>query len=828
MKKLLTLVSFIALSLVQTDAFSQGTNCATADPFCTGTTYTFPNNTGVADMGTYQCLTTTPNPAWYYLQIANSGNIDIHITQTNSSGSGIDVDFIMWGPFTSVSNACATITPSTSAVDCSYSTAATEDANIPSAVTGQFYMLLLTNFSNQPGTISFSQTGGTGSTDCSIVCGPPNATTGAPQTLTCSTTSVSLSASSTTAGVTYSWTGPGIVSGGTTATPVVNAAGTYTVTVTDPANAGCPATATQVVNLNNTPPNIVAGGPQTITCVVTSVSLNANSSTPGATYSWAGAGIVSGGTTATPTVNAAGTYTVTVTDPANGCTATATQVVNGSTTVPTVTTGATQTINCTTTSTTLNATSSGVSYSWTGPGIVSGGTTATPTVNAAGTYTVIVTDNSSSCTDTATQDVINTAVLPNASAGSAQTLTCSTTSVSLSGSSTTTGVTYSWSGPGVVSGGTTATPTVNAAGTYTVTVTDPATGCTNTATQTVNTNTTAPNVVTGLAQTITCADTTATLTANSSTTGATYSWAGPGVVSGGTTTSPTVDAGGTYTVTVTDPSNGCSATATQLVNTNTTPPTAQAGSNTVFPCNLTTMNLSGTGSSSGAGFSYNWTTSNGGISSGSNTLTPSITQPGTYYITVTNSANGCVSTDSVVVTPDVLANASFTATPTSGTPPLSVTFTNNSTGAVGYVWNLGDGTTSTLPDPANIYNNTGSYVVTLYASNANGCVDSVQMTIDVHGNSVLVVPNVFTPNGDGSNDIFQPVLAEWLKSFNAEVYDRWGLKMYDWSNENAGWNGQSKNGSPAPDGAYYYIISAQGDDGKDYKFTGYVQLIRQK
>lgn len=823
MKKVLfTLVVFVIACL---ESFSQGTNCATADPFCTGTTYTFPNNTGVPDQGTYQCLTTTPNPAWYYLQIANSGNIDIHITQTNTSGTGIDVDFIMWGPFTSVANACATITPSTSAVDCSYSTAAQEDANIVGAVTGQFYMLMLTNFSNQPGTISFSQTGGSGSTNCAIVCAAPNATTGATQTLTCATPTATLSASSTTPGtMTYSWAGPGIVSGGGTQTPTVNLPGTYTVTVTNPAAPTCPTTATQLVTFNNTPPNIVMGGPQSITCTVTSLTLSANSTTPGATYSWAGPGIVSGGTTGTPTVNVNGTYTVTITDPANGCTSTGTQVVNLNNTPPALSTGATQTITCLTPTTTLSATATGVTYNWSGAGITAGGTTANPTVNAAGTYTVTVTDATSGCTSTATQDVISTISTPDASAGTPQTVTCALTSVTLNGNSTTPGVTYSWSGPGGFNSSL-QNPTVTSAGTYTVTVTD-ATGCTNTATQLVNSNTTPPNVVTGSAQTLTCATTSVGLSANSSTTGATYSWSGPGITSGGTTATPTAGTAGTYTVTVTDPANGCTATATQLVNSNTTPPTANAGTDNVFPCNLSTINLNGAGSSTGAGFTYSW--SGAGITSGSTTLTPSISGPGTYTLTVTNTANGCTTTDVVVINPDVLADANFSATPSSGTPPLNVVFTNNSTNAVSYLWNFGDGTGSPLSNPTNTYTSTGTYTVTLYAINGNGCVDSMQMTIEVNGLSALVIPNVFTPNGDGSNDIFQPILAEWLKSFKAEVYDRWGLKMYDWTNEHSGWNGQSKNGSPAPDGAYYYIISAQGDDGKDYQFTGYVQLIRTK
>ncbi len=124
--------------------------------------------------------------------------------------------------------------------------------------------------------------------------------------------------SSSTAGATYQWSGPGIVSGGTTLTPSVNMTGTYTLTVTAPN--GCTSTDNVLVTLDNALPNAEAGEAKVLTCTVTSVMLGGSSSTAGATYQWSGPGIVSGGTTLTPSVKMAGTYTLTVTAP-NGCTA---------------------------------------------------------------------------------------------------------------------------------------------------------------------------------------------------------------------------------------------------------------------------------------------------------------------------------------------------------------------------------------------------------------------------------------------------------------------------------------------------------------------------
>jgi hypothetical protein len=151
---------------------STGNDCGTALPFCTGTSYVFPNNTNQPDLGTIDCLISTPNPVWYYMQIANPGNLNINISQTDAFGFGIDVDFDLWGPFTTLSNGCVAIANGTApSVDCSFSPAFTEQANIVGALTGQFYILLLTNFSNDPGTISFSSaTGSTATTNCALLC----------------------------------------------------------------------------------------------------------------------------------------------------------------------------------------------------------------------------------------------------------------------------------------------------------------------------------------------------------------------------------------------------------------------------------------------------------------------------------------------------------------------------------------------------------------------------------------------------------------------------------------------------------------------------------
>src|SRR6478672_3084553 len=94
------------LSLILTffsfQAFSQSANCPGALPFCAGgSTYTFPNTTGSASVGSPGCLGSAPNPAWFYFQISISGNLNFTLTQGNNAPNynNQDVDFIVWGPF---------------------------------------------------------------------------------------------------------------------------------------------------------------------------------------------------------------------------------------------------------------------------------------------------------------------------------------------------------------------------------------------------------------------------------------------------------------------------------------------------------------------------------------------------------------------------------------------------------------------------------------------------------------------------------------------------------------------------------------------------------
>ncbi|MFM2208234.1 MAG: hypothetical protein RL213_2209, partial [Bacteroidota bacterium] len=245
---------------------------------------------------------------------------------------------------------------------------------------------------------------------------------------------------------------------------------------------------------------------------------------------------------------------------------------------------------------------------------------------------------------------------PTVNAGPDKTITCSSPTVALSGSSTTTGVTYSWAaslGGVIVSGAASATPTVSAAGRYILTVSDPSGSCTSTDTAFVTANTAAPSVSAGADKALNCTTSQVTLNGSSGTAGVSYSWAasnGGNILSGATTASAVVNASGTYVLTVTNPVNGCFARDTALVTSNTASPGANAGPDKVLTCAMGTVTLNGTTLS---GNSYVWTYSAGGnIVNGANTLIPIVDAPGTYTLTVTNTVNGCTSSDQAVVTTD--------------------------------------------------------------------------------------------------------------------------------------------------------------------------------
>ncbi len=535
-------------------------------------------------------------------------------------------------------------------------------------------------------TISTAQGCTSTSTHHVVIAGGPVATISANGPLTfCAGGNVILTAHG---GGTYHWD-----NNSTVAARTVNAAGTYTVTVT---LNGCTATANVIVTVANPPVvNITPNGNVTV-CNGSSVNLSTNNNGGGALYHWS-TGATTRPITVTPTATT--TYTVTVTNVA-GCTGTATKTVTVSALPVPVINAAAPTQCYRTLSTTQNFTN----YLW------SNGANTT-TVNAtSGVWTVTVT-NAAGCTGTATITVtIANAPAPVITFPGNDSICAGTTKVlSLSAAFST----YHWS----QNNANTATITVNATGLYRVTVTR-ANGCTAVAQQQITVITVAPTIVRIPANGPVCSADLLRLRVpipNNTAPYTTYHWS----LNNLATDTITFTATGTYRVTVTN-YLGCTGTATinETVNASPAVPVITVTSPTNCSKLLTTTNNYST---------YNWT-------GGGNTNTKAALASGTYTVTVSNAA-GCTRTNSSTVV--VTAGPTPTIVPSGPTVfclgdsvHLSTSTTYNA-----YLWSNA-ATTATITALV-----TGNYAVTV--TNGQGCTGVATIQVTVNGN---VIPTVTPAN----------------------------------------------------------------------------------
>lgn len=497
----------------------------------------------------------------------------------------------------------------------------------------------------------------------------------------------------------FVWNGPnGYVSN--LLHPQVNMPGTFVFKVTDTLTT-CINSANAVVAADTMKPLFpLTGG--VLTCVQNTVTITGNALPAGVNFSWKGPfGFTS--TLENPVVSAAGTYSVTVTNPGNSCSSTHSVAVTSNTTPPTATANAVGAITCISNTVQLmgNGSPAGITYKWAGPGgFIS--TQQNPIVSAPGTYQLTTTNPQNGCTNTATAIAQLNTTPPGATA-SGGVRTCISPTVTLQASSNTPGVTYRWAGPSGFNS-TLQNPTVTTVGTYTVTVTNPANGCTSTGTASVTQNITPPNL-TVTSAVISCNTPMPHLVANSQTNGATFSWSGPNGFSSNIS-NPVVVTSGSYTVTATNPANGCTTSYSVYVSENLDTPNVYAGEDRSLNCNFSSILANPIGTSTGNNITYLWTTWDGHIFSGATTLYARFDLPGHYTLTVKNTQSGCSVQDSMEVTqtPPLVANAtqlngvscngdsngSVKANPAGGAWPFNFHWSTGATSA--QVNNLGAGT----------------------------------------------------------------------------------------------------------------------------------------
>ena len=283
---------------------------------------------------------------------------------------------------------------------------------------------------------------------------------------------------------------------------------------------------------------------------------------------------------------------------------------------------------------------------------------------------------------------------------------------------------------------------------------------------------------------------------------------------------------GTSTYSFTPNSGQCAATQTMDIVVNELPTVSFSGDSLVG-CAPHTVVLTSESSSS------TWTISNG-VTMDGNEATLVLTNPGCYDVTLQVDENGCTNSltmpNYICIEQDPIAD--FTASPDLFTDDDAlVSFTNLSSGASSFIWDFGDGNTSSYINPSNLYENTEEgALITLTAISDFGCMDEAQLIIEYDEQEIFYIPNTFTPDGDNFNQIFTPVFYSGFDPYNFEmlIFNRWGEIVFESHNAEIGWDGSyGVKGIKAMDGTYSWKITYKNPKTDERKvIVGHVTLMR--
>jgi gliding motility-associated-like protein len=200
---------------------------------------------------------------------------------------------------------------------------------------------------------------------------------------------------------------------------------------------------------------------------------------------------------------------------------------------------------------------------------------------------------------------------------------------------------------------------------------------------------------------------------------------------------------------------------------------------------------------------------------------------GSIHLVLVSTNNGqCnASSDTMKITFGTKPTAAFTST-VSGS---SATFSDQSIGAVTWLWNFGNsGGLATQQNPVYMYAADGTYTVTLVVTNTSGCSDTAHANVVIEPTTIVIspvaVPTGFTPNGDGVNDGVM-VLGGPFQQVELKIYNQWGNMVFSSGDAKGTWDGKY-NGTDQPAGVYIFTAKGRTADGKEFNFSGDVTLIR--
>lgn len=299
--------------------------------------------------------------------------------------------------------------------------------------------------------------------------------------------------------------------------------------------------------------------------------------------------------------------------------------------------------------------------------------------------------------------------------------------------------------------------------------------------------------------------------------GSTYAWSPPQGLSSTTSATVTASPNVSTTYTVVAYSGSCTDTARVPINILPTPVLVSTDKRI---CKGQSVQLQVSGANS-----YSWTPSIGYNSPFISN--PTVAPEATTVYTVEASNGQC--TGSILVTVTVVqppkAIIMFTTSDDENAAPMTVNYYNESVGATTSLFTMYSPTTNTYSSNFHYtYNEPGTYEVMLNVANADGCKDSTAVTIEVKPTSGVFVPNAFSPNGDGRNEIFK-VVTYGINEFEAFIYDRWGSLVYKWTEMEGGWDGTYK-GELVQEDVFVWEVKAKGIDGKHYNPRGQVSVLR--
>ena len=485
-----------------------------------------------------------------------------------------------------------------------------------------------------------------------------------PDSISCEDGWVELTASSSTTGADLLWTttGTGDILNETTDTALVDAKGTYTLTVTHPTT-GCTVDSTVDVYNNFAKPDaVVDQNVGQFTCMTDTLQLDGTAST-GVNFFWTtdNGHILTSNTVQQPLIGSDGKYILTVEHPHSGCTDQDSVVVTSNNSVPDITMGpvSTDTLNCAVDSSVIQISSvSTTEYWWTTPDghIRRGDSSLTAVVDAPGKYVFTARNTTTGCTNSKSYNIYKETTKPRVDL-SAEKLTCARDTAQISSyleyATDLSKVSWSWitAGGQIVTAKNIPNPKVVKAGTYTLTLTDDVNGCTRVKDIDVTENTTAPVVfVDNNVNDITCSRDEVDLLANTNASDSSYEWSttGTGNIVNRYTATPAVDAPGWYTVEITDNNNGCSAEDSVYVDEDKGTPDLFVDPVKDISCSRSSVELQA-GSSDDV--YYSWSGGPGNISAPGSSLTE-VDAGGNYTITLEDKVTGCTNDSTITVYED--------------------------------------------------------------------------------------------------------------------------------------------------------------------------------